>query len=149
MRTFHPAYGIATNVAAQSKDPTVSGWLDYLWGGYEEEDLTASGSGSQVYIDANWKIVPASTAGGRWVDHDVWAKHEGLPTIAEKIIEQRNRERAADDSFLASLLKGIVPEPATDVGPKNIPWKKLAVVAVGLGVTYVAVTRFLPARKTA
>ena len=89
----------------------------------------------------------ADTPGGRWVDHDVWARHEGMPTIAEKLIEQRNKERAADDSFLSKLVGSVAPEPDTDVGPKNVPWKKLAVVTVGLGVVYLAVTRFLPMRK--
>jgi hypothetical protein len=147
MARFRPSYGIATDVAAEAKNPTLKGWADYLWGGFEEEDLAVSGSGSKVYINDKWEIVSADTPGGRWVDHDVWARHEGMPTIAEKLIEQRNKERAADDSFLGKLVGSVAPEPDTDVGPKNVPWKKLAVVTVGLGVVYLAVTRFLPMRK--
>lgn len=149
MARFKPSYGIATDVAAEVKNPTIKGWADYLWGGYEEEDLKVTGSGSQVYINDKWKIVSADTPGGRWVDHDVWAKHEGLPTLAEKLVEQRNKDRAADDSLLGQLVGGVAPEPDTDMGPKNIPWKRLAVVAVGLGVAYLAVTRLTPLRKAA
>jgi hypothetical protein len=147
MARFRPSYGIATDVATEAKNPTLKGWADYLWGGFEEEDLNVSGSGSKVYINDKWEIVSADTPGGRWVDHDVWARHEGMPTIAEKMIEQRNKERAADDSFLGKLVGSVAPEPDTDVGPKNVPWKKLAVVTVGLGVVYLAVIRFLPMRK--
>lgn len=149
MARFRPSYGFATDVAAEAKSPTVKGWLDYLWGGYEEEDLKVTGSGSQVYVNNNWQIVPANTPGGRWVDHDVWARHEGERTIAEALVERRNKERAADTSFLADIVSTVAPEPKPDVGPKNIPWKKLAVVTVGLGVAYIAATRFLPARKAA
>lgn len=147
MARFQPSYGIATDVAAEAKNPTLKGWADYLWGGFEEEDLKVTGSGQQVYINEKWKIVSADTPGGRWVDHDVWAKHEGMPTVAEKLVEQRNKERLADDSLLAQLVGGVAPEPDTDVGPKNIPWKKLAVVTVGMGVAYLAFTRLVPTRK--
>jgi hypothetical protein len=149
MVRFRRSYGIATDVAGEAKNPTLKGWADYLWGGYEEEDLAVTGSGQQVYINEKWKIVPADTPGGRWVDLDVWARHEGMPTVAEKLVEQRNRERLADDSLLAQLVGTVSPEPDTDVGPKNIPWKKLAVVTAGLGVAYLAFTRLVPMRKAA
>jgi hypothetical protein len=45
------------------------------------------------------------------------------------------------------LVGAVSPEPDTDVGPKNIPWKKLAVVTVGMGVAYLAFTRLVPMRK--
>ena len=145
---FQPShYGIATNVAAEAQSPTAAGWLDYLWGGFEEEDLAATTSGSKVYINDKWKIVSANTPGGRWVDHDEWARHEGMPTIAEKLVEQRNRERLADDSLLANLVGKVAPEPETDVGPKNIPWKKLAVVAGVLGVVGVVYVKVLLPRS--
>jgi len=143
MARFRRSYGIATDVAAEAQSPTVSGWLDYLVGGFEEEDYKATTSGSKVYIDANWKIVPANTPGGRWVDHDEWARHEGMPTVAEKLVEQRNKERVADDSLLAKLVGAVSPEPDTDVGPKNVPWKKLAVVAGILGATGIFYVRFI------
>jgi len=135
MSHFRPTYGLTTDVAEEAKSPTVAGYFDYLWGGFEEGDYKATGSGSQVYIDSNWKIVASDTPGGRWVDYDEWARHEGEPTLAEKLVEQRNRERLADDSVLAKLVGMVAPEPKTDVGPKNIPWRRLAVVAGVLGIT--------------
>jgi hypothetical protein len=47
-----PAYGIATDVYRQSQDPTVAGWVDWLFGGFEDEDVKAStGTSSSVMAD--------------------------------------------------------------------------------------------------
>lgn len=37
-----PVYGIATDVYRQSQDPTAAGWVDWLFGGFEDEDTKAS-----------------------------------------------------------------------------------------------------------
>jgi biopolymer transport protein ExbD len=70
-----------------------------------------------------------------------------IAELEEKLVEQRNRERLADDSLLASLVGKVAPEPDTDVGPKNIPWKKLAVVAGVLGVAGIVYVKVLLPRS--
>ena len=37
-----PNYGITTDPYRESQDPTVAGWVDWLFGGFEDEDAKAS-----------------------------------------------------------------------------------------------------------
>jgi hypothetical protein len=47
-----PVYGIATDVYRQSQDPTAAGWVDWLFGGFEDEDIkTSTGTSSNVMAE--------------------------------------------------------------------------------------------------
>ena len=49
---LRPAYGIATDVYRQSQDPTVAGWVDWLFGGFEDEDVkTSTGTSAKVMTE--------------------------------------------------------------------------------------------------
>jgi hypothetical protein len=51
-RGAHPVYGIATDVYRQSQDPTVAGWVDWLFGGFEDEDVkTSTGTSAKVMTE--------------------------------------------------------------------------------------------------
>lgn len=97
-------FSIATNVADEFKSPSVSGWIDYLIGGYEQEDLAAT----------------PDTACGT-------IHGEPVEGCAQYIIEQRNAERLRDgpDWFK--------PDDPNLLPDKDIPWDKIA-LATGIVV---------------
>lgn len=114
-------FEITTDAAAEQDDPSISGWLDYVWGGYEKEDLAATSESACGTING-----------------------EPIEGCAEYLIEQRNQDRMNDDTLPDwDVLK---PDP----GKKDIPWDKIALAAgilVGGFIVYDTVIRPRFAKK--
>ena len=135
------AYGFTTDVRAEQSTPTVTGWLDYLWGGYEAEDRSATTSPYQFYVNAKGDIVPSGSPGGRWVPCEEYAALHGEKSCTDALVNQRNAERAASDATLDQIIGSLAPEP--DTGPKDVPWGKIAAV-VGVAALVVIGVQYLP-----
>lgn len=135
-------FDITTDAHAEQQEPTVAGWLDWLWGGYEKEDRNATSSPSQYYVDADGNIVPVGTPGGRWVGCKEYAEMHGLVSCTDALVVQRNIERADSEGLLDRIIGSVAPEP--DVKPsKPIPWGTVAIIA-GLGLAFVVGVQYLP-----
>jgi hypothetical protein len=132
-------FDITTDVHAEQQDPTIAGWLDWVWGGYEKEDRAATTSPSQYYVDASGNIVPANTPGGRWVGCDEYAKMHGEVSCTDALVTQRNLERAQSDAFFDRLVGDIAPEP--DTGPKKVPWGTVALIVAASALFIIGVQR--------
>jgi hypothetical protein len=103
-----PAYGIATNLRDEQKDPSAKGFLDWFVGGFEDEDAAAS-----------------PTVGGM----DIKTGKPMSPSSANVVVEQLNKDRDKLDIF--SFFRG------DDDKPKGPDWKKIAIVVGVLGGGYV------------
>lgn len=100
-------FDITTNRAEEIDDPSILGWLDYVFGGYEKEDLAAT----------------PDTIGGT-------INGEPIPGMAEYDIQQRNADRAKEDiiPFIDDWFK---PDDPDLLPHKDIPWGR---IAIGAGV---------------
>jgi hypothetical protein len=136
------AYGITTDVNAERKSPTVSGYLDYLWGGYEAEDRAATTSPYNFFVDAKGNVVASNTPGGRWVTCAEYAAMTGGKSCEDALVNARNVERGVSDSALDQIIAAISPEPDT-TGPRPVPWGKIAAV-VGASLLVVVGIQYLP-----
>lgn len=135
-------YGIATDVYSEQQEPTVSGWLDWLWGGFEKEDRKATTSPYQYFVDEKGNIVPVGTPGGRWVGCAEYAKMHNLRSCTDELVVERNVERANAEGILESGADVLAPEPDTKPS-KPIPWGTVAIVT-GLAIAFVVGVQFLP-----
>jgi len=105
------AYGIATDLNAEQDDPTIWGWLDYVWGGYEREDVAATDPAIGGTIHG-----------------------EPIEGMAEYAVQQRNQDRANEDLLPWGLddTFGLKPtDPSLLPPPPPFPWGK---VALGAGI---------------
>ena len=113
-------FNITTNVADEIKSPTIAGYLDYVWGGFEKEDLRANPDAVGGTIDG--KPVEGS---------------------AQYLIEQRNQDRLNDD-ILPGIDDWFKPDDPDLLPKKDIPWGRIALVAgvvVGGFIAYDKVIR--------
>jgi hypothetical protein len=138
-------YGVATDVRAEQQEPTVSGWLDWLWGGFEKEDRKVTTSPYQYYVDAKGNIVAAGTPGGRWVGCEEYAKIHNLRSCTDDLVVARNIERANAEDVLADVVDVVAPEADT-TPDKPVPWGKVALV-VGVAAIFVVGVQYLPKAK--
>ena len=99
------AYGfsIETDLNAEQEDPSFTGWLDYVWGGYEQEDVAATN--------------PA--IGGTINGEPI----EGMPEYA---VEQRNQDRMNDEILPFGLDDFLKPDDPDLLPQKDIPWGRIA-----------------------
>ena len=119
-------FDITTNVADEIKSPTIAGYLDYVWGGFEKEDLRAT----------------PDTVGGT-IDG------EPVEGSAQYLIEQRNQDRLNDD-ILPGIDDWFKPDDPDLLPKKDIPWGRIALVAgvvVGGFIAYDKVIRPRLAKK--
>lgn len=111
-------FDITTDAAAEQDDPSISGWLDYVWGGYEKEDLAAT----------------AETACGT-------VNGEPIEGCAEYLIEQRNQDRMNDDTLPDwDFMK---PDDPDLLPGKDIPWDKIALAAGILVGGFIVYDKFI------
>lgn len=135
-------FDITTDAHAEQQEPTVAGWLDWLWGGYEKEDRKATTSPYNYFVDEKGNIVPVGTPGGRWVGCAEYAKMHNLQSCTDELVVQRNVERANTEGILESGVDVLAPEPDTKPD-KPIPWGTVAIIA-GLGLAFVVGVQYLP-----
>lgn len=135
-------FDITTDAHAEQQEPTVAGWLDWLWGGFEKEDRAATTSPYQYYVDAKGSIVAAGTPGGRWVGCAEYAKIHNLRSCTDELVVERNVDRAKDEGLLPQAVDVVAPEPDTQPD-KPIPWGTIALV-VGVAALFVVGVQYLP-----
>jgi hypothetical protein len=109
----HRAYGIATNLREEQKDPSAAGFLDWLVGGFEDEDVAAS-----------------PTAGGI----DTKTGKPAAPGAAQTVANQLNEDR--DKNSILGTAKAFYEDMlglGDGPGRKEPDWKKIAIVVGAVG----------------
>jgi hypothetical protein len=106
MGTRSGAYGIETNLREEQQDPSAGGFVDWLFGGFEEEDVAAS-----------------PTAGGV----DPRTGKPVAPEAAQLAADDMNKAR---DDFWPNVFNFYVPDEG---GKKKPDWKKISIVVGVLG----------------
>lgn len=112
-------FDITTNVGDEIDDPSILGWLDYVVGGYEKEDLAAT-------PDTVCGVPPT----------------EGC---AEYLIEQRNQDRVNDD-ILPGIDDWFKPDDPDLLPQKDIPWGRIALAAGAIVGGFVVYDKFIRPR---
>ena len=102
----HNAYGIQTDLRQEQKDPSAGGFVDWLFGGFEEEDVAAS-----------------PTAGGV----DPRTGKPVAPEAAQLVADDMNKAR---NDFWPNVFNFYVPDEG---GKKKPDWKKISIVIGVLG----------------
>lgn len=112
-RGSHPNYGITTNLRDEQKDPSAGGFVDWFFGGFEDEDAAAS-----------------PTVGGM----NVKTGQPMSPSSANVVVGQLNKDREKLD-ILGNMRDFFFGDD--DDKPKGPDWKKIAIVVGVLGGGYV------------